>query len=97
MKSGAGARALQTITNPANRVDPCTLAHAVSAPSSKTPAMALGKYVFLESTYPIGPSGGRMETRVTLKPGNKGTKKLVTAQAGQGRRRTLAPAETNCG
>jgi hypothetical protein len=40
--------------------------------------MALGKYVFLESTHSIGLTGGRMETRVTLKPGNKGTKKLVT-------------------
>ena len=40
--------------------------------------MALGKYVFLESTHPIGLTGGRMETRVTLKPGSKGTKKLVT-------------------
>ena len=40
--------------------------------------MALGKYVFLESTHPIGLTGGSMETRVTLKPGSKGTKKLVT-------------------
>jgi hypothetical protein len=40
--------------------------------------MTLGQCVFLESTHPIGLIGGRMETRVTLRPGSKGTKKLVT-------------------
>jgi hypothetical protein len=40
--------------------------------------MTLDQYVFLQSTHPIGLTGGRMETRVTLKPGSKGTKKLVT-------------------
>jgi hypothetical protein len=31
----------------------------------------------LDSTHPVGTGGGGMETRVTLRPGNKGTKKLV--------------------
>ena len=31
----------------------------------------------LDSTYPVSPGAGGMETRVTLRPGDKGTKKLV--------------------
>jgi hypothetical protein len=33
--------------------------------------------LYLSSTHPIGVTGGRMETRVTLKPGDKGTKRMV--------------------
>jgi hypothetical protein len=33
--------------------------------------------LILSSTHQIGVTGGRMETRVTLKPGDKGTKRMV--------------------
>lgn len=33
--------------------------------------------LILLSTHDLGLTGGEMETRVTLRPGDKGTKKLV--------------------
>jgi hypothetical protein len=33
--------------------------------------------LILDSSHPVHPAGGAMETRVTLQPGDKGTKRLV--------------------
>jgi hypothetical protein len=48
----------------------------VSETSATYTVMSAGSTI-LSSTHQIGVTGGKMETRVTLRPGDKGTKRMV--------------------